>query len=108
MASEDKTNSTPKRTPALLGRLTLLAVLGGVISTLSYAMSMPMIIRQGHPDLGAWWDLNQFYFMEGAATALGLLVGIRIGRGFVSDTAAKTRGANVALILAIIVLLPLM
>jgi hypothetical protein len=108
MVSEDKTNSTPKRTPALLGRLTLLAVLVGVISTLSYSMSMPTMIRQGHPDFGAWWDLKQFYFMEGAATALGLLVGIRIGRGFVSDAAAKTRGANVALVLAIIVLIPLM
>src|SRR5713226_307116 len=108
MASEYKTKSTPQRKPALLGRLTLLAVFVGVISTLSYALSMPMMIRQSNPDLGAWWDLNQFYFMEGAATALGLLVGIRIGRGFVSDTAARARGANVALVLAIIVLIPLM
>ncbi len=108
MASEDKTKSMPKRTPALLGRLTLLAVFVGVISTLSYAVSAPMAIRQVNPDFGAWWDLNQFYFMEGAATALGLLVGIRIGRGFVSDTAARARGANVALVLAIIVLIPLM
>jgi hypothetical protein len=108
MASDDKTQSTPKRNSALLGRLTLLAVLVGVISTASYALSMPMAIRQSSPDLGAWWDLNQFYFMEGAATAFGLLVGIRIGRGFVSDIAAKARGANVALVLAIILLLPLM
>src|SRR5712692_6335327 len=108
MASEDKTKSMPKRTPALLGRLTLLAAFVGVISTLSYAVSAPMAIRQFNPDFGAWWDLNQFYFMEGAATALGLLVGIRIGRGFVSDTAARARGANVALVLAIIVLIPLM
>jgi hypothetical protein len=108
MASQDKTESTPKRNSFLLGRLTLLAILVGVISTASYALSMPMVIRQGHPDLGAWWDLNQFYFMEGAATALGLLVGIRIGRGFVSDPAAKARGANVALVLAIIALIPLM
>jgi hypothetical protein len=108
MASEDKTNSMPKRGSALLGRLTLLAVFVGLISTLSYALSAPMAIRQSNPDLGAWWDLNQFYFMEGAATALGLLVGIRIGRSFVSDTAARARGANLALVLAIIVLLPLM
>jgi hypothetical protein len=108
MASEAKANSPPKSQSFLLGRLTLLALLVGVISTASYALSMPMIIRQAHPDLGAWWDLNQFYFMEGAATALGLLVGIRTGRGFVSDTAAKTRGANFALVLAIIVLIPLM
>ena len=108
MASEAKTNSTPTSKSAMLGRLTLLAVLVGLISTVSYALSMPMMIRQSHPDFGAWWDLNQFYFMEGAATALGLLVGIRLGRSFVSDTPAKTRGANVALVLAIIVLLPLM
>src|SRR5713101_3648760 len=87
MASEDKTKSMPKRTPALLGRLTLLAAFVGVISTLSYAVSAPMAIRQVNPDFGAWWDLNQFYFMEGAATALG---------------------PNVALVLAIIVLIPLM
>src|SRR6266849_4602984 len=108
MASEDKTKSMPKRTPALLGRLTLLAVFVGVISTLSYAVSAPMGIRQVNPDFGAWWYLNQLYFMEGAATALGLLVGIRIGRSFVSDAAARARGANVALVLAIIVLIPLM
>lgn len=108
MASEAKANSPPKSQSFLLGRLTLLAVLVGVISTASYALSMPVAIRQSNPDLGAWWDLNQFYFMEGAATALGLLVGIRIGRSFVSDTAAKARGANVALVLAIIVLMPLM
>ena len=108
MAAEDKTKSTQQRQSALLERLTLLAVFVGVISTLSYALSAPMIIRQGYPDFGAWWDLNQFYFMEGAATALGLLVGIRIGRGFVIDMAAKARGANVALVLAIIVLIPLM
>jgi hypothetical protein len=107
MTSEAKANS-PKGQSFLLGRLTLLAVLVGVISTASYALSMPMTIRQGHPDFGAWWDLKQFYFMEGAATALGLLLGIRIGRGFVSDAAAKARGANVALVLAIIVLMPLM
>lgn len=108
MAFEDKTKSTPQRTPALLGRLTLLAVFVGVISTLSYAASAPMVIRQINPDFGAWWDLNQFYFMEGSATALGLLVGIRVGRSFLSDTAARARGANVALVLAIIVLIPLM
>ena len=39
MASEDKTKSMPRHTPALLGRLTLLAVFVGVISTLSYAVS---------------------------------------------------------------------
>ena len=108
MASEAKANSPPTSQSFLLGRLTLLAVLVGVISTASYAFSMPMAIRQSNPDLGAWWDLNQFYFMEGAATALGLLVGIRIGRGFVSDTAAKARGANVSLVLALVVLIPLM
>jgi hypothetical protein len=108
MASEDKTNSKQKSESPLLGRLTLLAAFVGVISALSYAASAPMMIRQGHPDFGAWWDLNQFYFMEGAATALGLLVGIRIGRSFVSDTAARVLGANVALVLAIIVLIPLM
>jgi hypothetical protein len=108
MASQDKTDSPPKSQSFLLGRLTLLAVLVGVISTASYALSMPMAIRQSNPDFGAWWDLNQFYFMEGAATALGLLVGIRIGRGFVSDPGAKASGANVALVLAIIALIPLM
>jgi len=108
MASQTKTRSTPKSKSALLGRLTLVAAFVGVISTLSYALSMPMMIRQSNPDFGAWWDLNQFYFMEGAATALGLLAGIRIGRSFVSDAAARARGANVALVLAIIVLIPLM
>lgn len=108
MASQAKAISKYKSKSPLLGRLTLLAVFVGLISTVSYALSAPMMIRQGYPDFGAWWDLNQFYFMEGAATALGLLVGIRLGRSFVSDSAAKTRGANVALVLAIIVLIPLM
>jgi amino acid transporter len=46
--------------------------------------------------------------MEGAATALGLVIGIRIGRRFVADVRKRSRALILALIFAIIVFLPLL
>jgi hypothetical protein len=92
----------------LLRWLTLVSIFVGVLSTLSYALSAAIALRFVHPSLGAWWDAHQFYFMEGAATALGLVIGIRIGRRFVADMRRRSRSLIVALVLAIIGFFPLL
>jgi hypothetical protein len=87
--------------------LTLLALLVGVISTLSYAIGAAAMLRSGNSSLGAWWDARQFYFMEGAATALGLLIGIRAGCCFIADAETCTRAVLIAFVLAIIAFMPM-
>ncbi len=98
--------SAKPRESRLLGRLTLLCVAVGAFSTLSYALSAPIALRFSHPSLGAWWDAYQFYFMAGAATAVGLLIGIRAGRRFVD--ARRRRVSILALALAVIGFIPLL
>jgi hypothetical protein len=98
--------SREQREARFLVRLTLASVAVGELSTLSYALSAPMGLRFAHPSLGAWWDAHQFYFMAGAATALGLLIGIRIGRRLIAD--ARWRSRSLILVLAIIAFVPLM
>lgn len=97
-----------QRQSRVLRWLTLVAVIVGVPSTLSYAVGAAFVLRMAKPALGAWWDAHQFYFMEGAATALGLLVAVRIGRGLINDPEMRTRCTIWAAILAVLVAAPLM
>ncbi|HKV53213.1 MAG TPA: hypothetical protein VJN94_01100 [Candidatus Binataceae bacterium] len=91
----------------ILGWLIALAALLGVCFLLSYALQASLLVRLDNPDLGAWWDAHQFYFMEGGATVLGLLIGIRIGTGLASGHDNQWRAGLTALILGIIVLAPM-
>jgi len=100
--------SGPQRESRLLRWLTLVLIIVGELTTLSYAMSAPMALRSLNPSTGAWWDAHQFYFMEAAATALGLLIGIRIGRRFVVGARRRSRMLILAMILAIIGFVPLL
>jgi hypothetical protein len=97
-----------RREARFLERLTLVSMIVGELSTLSYALSAPTALRSVNPSLGAWWDAYQFYFMEGAATALGLLIGIRIGRRFVPDVRRRSRSLILALVLAIVGFAPVL
>jgi len=90
-----------------LGWLMLMAFIAGLISLLSYSLAGQEIVRAEHPRLGAWWGDYQFYFMEGAATALGLLLGIRAGGGAVAGSEKRSRAAIAALVVATIALAPL-
>jgi hypothetical protein len=100
--------SREQRETRVLRRMTLVCVAVGLFSTLSYGLGASIALRFAHPALGAWWDAHQFYFMAGAATALGLLLGIRIGRRLVADEQQRSRSLILALVLAIISFLPLM
>jgi len=90
-----------------LGSLTLLAFAVGFISLLSYSLAGPELIRSNHPAFAAWWSAYQFYFMEGAATSLGLLIGIRIIGSVIAVPRQRSRAGSAALVFAIIALTPL-
>lgn len=85
----------------------LLASIIGLVSLLSYSLDASEFIRGRSPSLGAWWAANQFYFMEGGATALGLLLGIGVGNGTMADRNQRFRARLAALVLAIIAFAPL-
>jgi hypothetical protein len=97
-----------ERNSRFLEWLTLLAAAVGVVATLSYATGAATILRASNPSLGAWWDTHQFHLMEGAATALGLLIGIRVGLHLVADAEARSRCVIVVFVLAILAFAPLL
>jgi hypothetical protein len=81
-----------------MGRLTFVSLLLGVLSTLSYGSGAHIAVRYLNPDFGAWWNSNEFTILECAATALGMLVGIRIGAWLVHGDALKNRSMIAAVI----------
>jgi len=91
----------------LLERLTFLALLIGLVAAASYAEGTTTPLRVFKPALGAWLDAHQFYLMEGGATALGLIVGIRIGRRLAAESVGARQGANSVMILAALAWAPL-
>ncbi|GEM_PF-506459 len=97
-----------QREARVLAGLTLACAAVGVLSTLSYALGASIALRFAHPSLGAWWDDHQFYFMVGAATATGLLIGIRGGRRLIADARGRSRCLMLASVLAIVSFFPLM
>jgi hypothetical protein len=88
--------------------LALLSIFVGALSVVSYASGAAFMLRVANPALGAWWDGSQFYFMEGAATALGLIVAIRVGQGLITDSEIAARCTLWSGILAAVTVAPLM
>lgn len=89
----------PARSP-LLERLTFFALLIGLVAAASYAQGTTTPLRVFRPALGAWLDAHQFYLMEGGATGLGLVIGIRVGRRLAIESIGERDGANFVMILA--------
>ena len=87
----------PRRTPAWMGWLTFVAIVLGVIFTLSYGSGAHIAVRYLNPSFGAWWNSNEFAIVECAAAAVGMLIGIRIGARLV-DGALKNRSMIAAVI----------
>jgi hypothetical protein len=85
----------------------LFALIIGLVSLLSFSLNASELMRPTSPSFGAWWEANQFYFMEGGATALGLLLGIGVGNGTMADRHQRSRARLAALVLAIIAFTPL-
>ena len=55
--------------PDWMRRLTALAIVLGVIATLSYGTGAHMAVRYLNPSFGAWWNSNEFAIVECAAAA---------------------------------------
>lgn len=89
----------PMRSP-LLERLTFLNLLIGLVAAASYALGTATALRVFKPATGAWIEAHQFYLMEGSATALGLVIGIRSGRRLAVESMGERNGANFVIILA--------
>lgn len=96
-----------QRRSRLLRWLTLLLLFVGLLSMASYATGAAFLLRMKNPSVGAWWDTYQFYFMEGSATALGLLLAIRIARRLISVPEMAARCTVWAVVLAAIAFAPL-
>lgn len=67
----------PRAVRRLLRWLTVFALGLAAFSLLSYSLGAHMVWRFFSPLSGAWWNRHEFWLMEGAASALGMLVGIR-------------------------------
>jgi hypothetical protein len=87
----------------LISRLTEVALAIGALGTVSYATGAHIAVRYLDPPLGAWWQSNEFWIMEGGASALGLLIAIRIGARLVDARALRRRTAVASLIAASLV-----
>ena len=87
-----------------MGRLTFVALVVGVVFTLSYGTGAHMVVRYLNPPFGAWWNSNEFAIAECAAAALGMLIGIRIGARLVHGGALKSRSMIAAVIVSALVL----
>ena len=97
----------------LVGRSTwflaiiLLALAIGLLSLISYSLAGTELVRSDAPTFAAWWEAHQFLFMEGGATALGLLMGIAIGETFLGGQEQHFRTTLLAVVFAIVAFAPL-
>jgi hypothetical protein len=89
---------------ALLSQASLVV---GLMAALSYGAKLHTAVRMRAPAAGAWWNAHEFYLMEGAATALGLLLALRIGLRLAVEADRLCYPAAVTLALDAALLLPL-
>jgi hypothetical protein len=85
----------------------MLSLVIDFFATLSYATGAHMAVRYLAPTFGAWWNQNEFAFLECAATALGTLIGIRLAARLVTGDALRARATVVAVIAGAIAMPPL-
>jgi hypothetical protein len=87
-----------RRTPGWLGRLTFIAIVVSILSTLSYGTGAHLALRFVNPAFGAWWNAHEFAILDCASAGLGMLIGIRVGAWLVHDRALKNRSTVTATI----------
>jgi hypothetical protein len=101
----------PKRArPAyrrMLRWLTVLAVLLGIISTVSYGSGAHLVVRYLDPPFGRWWNEHEFALMIFSACALGMLIAIRSGARLLDDDLVRGRAASISIIAGAVILIPL-
>ena len=81
-----------------------MAILLGAVFTMSYGSGAHIAVRYLNPSFGAWWNANEFAIVECAASALGMLIGIRIGARLVHGEALKNRSVIAAVIVSALAL----
>ena len=86
-----------------MGRLAALALAADLMATLSYSTGAHIVVRFMNPGLGAWWNGHEFAVMQTAAAVFGLLTGIRLAAGLVTDGALKSRSIVGAMLAAALV-----
>jgi hypothetical protein len=91
----------------LTNRLIQASLIVGLLATFSYAAGLHNVVRMKAPAAGAWWNVHEFYFMEGAATAFGLLVALRVGVRLAAEADSSRNLAAIALALEAALLMPL-
>jgi hypothetical protein len=91
----------------LVVRLIQVSLLVGLLAMFSYAAGLHNMVRMKAPAAGAWWNAHEFYFMEGAATAFGLVVALLIGLRLVAGTGRLRRLAAIMLASEAALLIPL-
>jgi hypothetical protein len=78
-----------------------------MLAMFSYASGLHSVVRMKAPAAGAWWNAHEFYLMEGAATALGLLVALRVGMRLAVEAQGMRKLATITLALEAALLMPL-
>jgi hypothetical protein len=91
----------------LIARLIQLCFIIGLLAMVSYASGLHNVVRMRAPAAGAWWNAHEFYLMEGAATALGLLAALRIGVRVAAEAGSIRYLVPVTLALETVLLIPL-
>ena len=105
--STGETGESHVRPMWFLKWLIMLALIIGLASLVSYTLNASDVLRSKMPSFAAWWARYQFYFMEGGATAVGLLLGLRIGQSLIAVRERRTHSGFAALVLSIIAFAPL-
>lgn len=78
--------------------LTDLAIVLGIVTTLSYGAGAHIVVRYLNPRFGAWWNVNEFAMVECSSAAFGMLLGIRLGARLVDGPALKRKSSIAAVI----------
>jgi hypothetical protein len=97
----------PEGIRRLVGRLLEACFIVGLLAMYSYAVEYHNTLRMKSPAAGAWWNAHEFYFMEGTATALGLLMALRVGVRLAAEADSIRYLAISALALDAALLIPL-
>lgn len=88
----------------LMRWLGAIALVVGVIATLSYGSGAEIAVRYLDPPFGAWWGAHEYYLMVTAASAWGMLVAIRLGARVVELESVRRRAVVIALVAAVVIL----
>ena len=94
-----------RRVPGWIRWITAIAIVLGVVTTLSYGSGAHIAVRYLNPPFGAWWNANEFAMVECSTAAFGMLVGINLSARSVGGQ-SLTRNSMIAAVIAGALALP--